>query len=74
MRLQKDFRFGKAVRLGVFVDGLNLLNDESPETVQSSLVTADNFNYPPGRRSHDNAPAARTAPCRRVILLGGGLS
>jgi outer membrane receptor protein involved in Fe transport len=46
MRLQKDFRFGKDVRLGLFVDGLNLLNDDSYETVVSSLVTSDSFNEP----------------------------
>ncbi len=46
VRFQKDFRFGsKGVRLGVFVDGLNLLNDSSPETVQSSLATSGVFNY-----------------------------
>ena len=45
MRLQKDFRFGKNVRLGVFVDGLNLLNEDSWETVGSSLVTSGTFNH-----------------------------
>lgn len=46
MRLQKDFRFGKDVRLGLFVDGLNLLNEEAWETVGSTLVTSDFFNEP----------------------------
>lgn len=45
MRLQKDFRFGKNVRLGLFVDGLNLLNEDAWETVQSSLVTSDSFDH-----------------------------
>lgn len=45
MRFQKDFRLGKEAKLGFFVDGLNLLNEASPETVQSSLVGADNFNF-----------------------------
>ena len=46
MRLQKDFRFGKDVRLGVFVDGLNLMNEDAWETVGSTLVTSDSFNEP----------------------------
>ncbi|HVQ30442.1 MAG TPA: TonB-dependent receptor, partial [Vicinamibacteria bacterium] len=45
MRLQKDFRFGKELKLGVFVDALNLLNNNAPETVQNSLVTSDIYGY-----------------------------
>jgi hypothetical protein len=46
MRLQKDFRFGKNVRLGLFVDGLNLINEDAWESVGSSLATSDSFNDP----------------------------
>jgi outer membrane receptor protein involved in Fe transport len=45
-RLQKDFKFGQNARLGVFVDALNLLNDDTYETVQSSLASSSLFNYP----------------------------
>jgi hypothetical protein len=45
MRLQKDFRFGKNVRLGVFVDAINLLNESANETVQSSLASSAIFAY-----------------------------
>jgi len=45
MRFQQDFRFGKDARLGVFVDALNLLNEDSPESVQSSLATSGVFNF-----------------------------
>ena len=46
MRLQKDFKFGEQARLGVFVDALNLLNDDVYETVQSTLATSSVFDYP----------------------------
>jgi outer membrane receptor protein involved in Fe transport len=45
-RLQKDFKLGETAKLGVFVDGLNLLNDGTYETVQSSLATSSVFNWP----------------------------
>jgi hypothetical protein len=45
MRLQKDFRFGKEVKLGVFVDALNLLNENAGETIQNSLVTSSIYGY-----------------------------
>ena len=33
------------MKLGVFVDAFNLLNNDAPETVQSSLVTSDIYGY-----------------------------
>ena len=44
MRLQKDFKLGKEAQFGVFVDALNLLNEDAPETVLSSLVDSPLFN------------------------------
>ncbi len=44
MRLQKDFKLGKEAKFGVFVDALNLLNEDAPETVLSSLVDSPLFN------------------------------
>ena len=46
MRLEKDFNLAKSVRLSLFVDALNLLNDETYEGVQSSLVTASVYLWP----------------------------
>jgi outer membrane receptor protein involved in Fe transport len=45
-RIQKDFKLGKSVKLSVFADGLNLTNEDAWESVQSSLVTSDVFNWP----------------------------
>ena len=44
-RLQKDFRFGKDVKLGVFVDAINLLNEDANEGIQSSLASSDIYGY-----------------------------
>jgi hypothetical protein len=46
MRLQKDFKLSPKVRLSVFADALNLLNNDTPEGVQSSIVTSSVFLYP----------------------------
>jgi outer membrane receptor protein involved in Fe transport len=46
MRLQKDFRLGKTVKLSVFADALNLLNEDAYEGVQSSTATSSVFLYP----------------------------
>ena len=46
MRLQKDFKLGDTVRFSVFVDALNLLNEDAHEGVQSTIVTSSVFNYP----------------------------
>jgi outer membrane receptor protein involved in Fe transport len=45
MRLQKDFKFDK-VNVSLFVDALNLLNEDAVEGVQSTIVTSSVFNYP----------------------------
>ena len=44
-RRPKTLHFGKELKLGVFVDAFNLLNDNAPETVQNSLVTSDIYGY-----------------------------
>ncbi len=46
MRLQKDFNLGKSVKLSVFADALNLLNEDATQTVQSTLATSSVFWYP----------------------------
>ena len=46
MRLQKDFKLGKSVRFSVFADGINLLNEDAYESVQSSTVTSSVFLWP----------------------------
>jgi hypothetical protein len=46
MRLQKDFGLGKDVKLSVFCDALNLLNDDAYEGTQSSTVTSSAFLWP----------------------------
>jgi len=46
MRLQKDFKLKDNVRFSVFVDALNLLNEDAYEGVQSTIVTSSVFNYP----------------------------
>ncbi len=46
MRLQKDFKLKENVRFSVFVDALNLLNEDAYEGVQSTIVTSSVFNYP----------------------------
>jgi outer membrane receptor protein involved in Fe transport len=46
VRLQKDFKVGDRAKLSVFADGLNLLNEDAYEGVQSSTVTSAVFLYP----------------------------
>jgi outer membrane receptor protein involved in Fe transport len=46
VRLQKDFKVGPKVRFSVFADGLNILNSDAYEGVQSTIVTSSVFNYP----------------------------
>jgi hypothetical protein len=46
MRLQKEFKVGPKVHFTVFADALNLLNDDTPEGVQSSFVTSSVYLYP----------------------------
>jgi outer membrane receptor protein involved in Fe transport len=45
-RLQKEFKLGQRARFSVFADALNLLNDDSYESVQQSLVTSDVYLWP----------------------------
>ena len=44
LRLQKDFELREGVRLGLFADIFNLLNDDAPLGTQSSIGTSDVFN------------------------------
>jgi outer membrane receptor protein involved in Fe transport len=46
LRAQKDFKLGEKVRVSVFADCLNLLNENATQTVQSTLVTSGAFWYP----------------------------
>jgi outer membrane receptor protein involved in Fe transport len=46
MRLQKDFALGKTAEFSVFVDALNILNDDATEGVQSTVVTSSVYNFP----------------------------
>ena len=46
MRLQKDFDLGPKVRFSVFADAINILNGDTPEGVQSSIVTSSVYLYP----------------------------
>jgi len=45
-RLQKDFAFGRGSRLGLFLDALNLNNENAPQAVQSANVTSSVYQYP----------------------------
>jgi hypothetical protein len=45
-RLQKDFNLGGTKRLSVFVDGLNLNNEDANQTVQSANVASGVYQYP----------------------------
>ena len=46
VRLQKDFRLGEQVRLSVFADGLNILNDDATQGRVSTQVTSSAFWFP----------------------------
>lgn len=45
-RLQKDFKLGEKVKFSVFADALNLLNADTTQQTQSSVVTSRVFEYP----------------------------
>jgi hypothetical protein len=45
-RLRKDFMFGRGARLGLFLDALNLNNENAPQSVQSANVTSAVYQYP----------------------------
>ena len=46
MRLQKDFKLGTQVKLAVFADALNLLNEDATQGRSSTLVTSSAFWFP----------------------------
>jgi outer membrane receptor protein involved in Fe transport len=48
VRLSKEFKLSKTARVGVYVDGFNLLNEDTYETVLSSLVSNSTFDAPDG--------------------------
>jgi hypothetical protein len=45
-RLEKDFKFSERVRLAVFADILNALNNDATQSVQSTIPTAAVFWFP----------------------------
>jgi TonB-dependent receptor-like protein len=45
-RLQKDFALGRGARLGVFVDALNLNNENAPQSVVQANVTSSSYQFP----------------------------
>jgi hypothetical protein len=45
-RVQKDFLLGRGTRLGLYVDMLNLNNENAPQGVVSANVTNANYQYP----------------------------
>jgi len=46
LRVQKDFKLGKQVRLSAFADLLNLFNSDAYEDVVTPRVTASTYNWP----------------------------
>jgi len=47
-RLQKDFALGRGARLGIFLDALNLNNENAEQGVVSANVTSSSYQYPNG--------------------------
>ena len=45
-RVQKDFKLGGNKQLSLFADMLNLTNENSPQTVRSSIVDSDVYQFP----------------------------
>jgi hypothetical protein len=45
-RLQKDIPFGRGARLALFVDALNLNNENAPQGVVQSNVTSSSYQFP----------------------------
>jgi hypothetical protein len=45
-RLQKDFALGRGARLVVFVDALNLNNENAPQSVVQANVTSSSYQFP----------------------------
>jgi hypothetical protein len=46
VRLQKEFNLGKGVKLAIFGDGLNLLNDDANESIGDRRANSDAFALP----------------------------
>jgi len=44
-RLQKDFALGRGARLGLFMDVLNLANENAHQAVVSANVTNSSYQY-----------------------------
>jgi hypothetical protein len=45
-RVQKEFSLGRGARLGVFVDALNLNNENAPQGVVTANVTSSSYQFP----------------------------
>jgi hypothetical protein len=45
-RLQKEFPLGRGARLSVFVDALNLNNENAPQAVVQANVTSSSYQFP----------------------------
>jgi hypothetical protein len=45
-RIQKDFKLGGSKGVSLFADMLNLTNENSPQTVRSSNVESDVYQFP----------------------------
>jgi len=45
-RLQKEFSLGRGARLGVFLDALNLNNENAPQSVVQANVTSSSYQFP----------------------------
>ena len=45
-RIQKDFALGGSSRLTLFLDALNLNNENTPQSVVSANVTNGQYQYP----------------------------
>jgi len=46
LRVQKDFELGRGARVGFFLDGFNVLNDDAYEARRSRLATSSSYNVP----------------------------
>ncbi len=45
-RLQKEFPLGRGARLSIFVDALNLNNENAPQAVVQANVTSSSYQFP----------------------------
>ncbi len=46
VRVEKDFSLGRGVKIGGFMDVLNLTNSDASESVGSRLVDSESFGLP----------------------------